>query len=92
MVVCNTVLLKNLKKKVGKESANDVLSWYLHSCQGGCTGRNPGKEGWTNLTCSSDDNTVIPRSDYRILKDKKKQMMTVGDSIVGDRCPGQLSC
>lgn len=36
-------------------------------------------------------NTVVPPSDDRILKDKKKQMMTVRDSIVGDRCPGQLS-
>lgn len=47
-VVCNTVLLKKGKKKVGEESVNEVLSSPLQSCQGPCTGRCPGegrKEG-----------------------------------------------
>lgn len=49
----------------------------------------PGKEGRKdNSTCSSAGNTVAPHSDDRILKDRKKQMMRVEDSIVGDRCPG----
>lgn len=58
--------------------------------QGGVLGMDRHKEGRTdNLTgsCSSDDTTVAPHSDSRILKDRKE----VDDDTVGFYCTREMS-